>query len=211
MSMSKKRAILFFGMSIILAGCGSEPAAPTPATPPVAASPTTKPVEKSVAIAAPAKPAPPPLAVMAPAPVWDAPVDGRPKFMTVRAEGVQIYQCKKTATGAFQWTLVAPEALLYNDKGRNIGKHGAGPFWQLSDGSKVVAAKIASKPQQGTIDWLLLKTESTSGSGALTKVKYIERIDTSGGTPPTLPADAAQEGKEERVPYRATYVFYAGS
>jgi hypothetical protein len=129
----------------------------------------------------------------------------------VRAEGVQIYQCKKTAAGTFQWALVAPEALLYNDKGRNIGKHGAGPAWELSDGSKVIAEKIASKPQPGSVDWLLLKTIATSGAGKLAKVKYIERIDTSGGTPPTMPADAAHEGKEERVPYRATYVFYAGS
>lgn len=209
--MSKKRASVFFGMTLILAGCGSEPATPTAVTPPMAAGATTKPVEKSVAIAVPPAPAPKPTPLIVPAAVWDAPVDGLPKFMTVRAEGVQIYQCKKTAAGGFEWMHIAPEALLYNDKGRNIGKHGAGPAWELSDGSKVIAEKIASKPQPGTVDWLLLKTIATSGAGKLTKVKYVERIDTSGGTPPTMPADAAHEGKEERVPYRATYVFYAGS
>ena len=225
--MSQKRAIVCLSMAAILAGCGSTSTTPTPTAPTVAAAPTTKPAEKPMAMAkpmaeAPAKPAAPvvakptmpamptPAAPM-PAAVWDAPVDGRPKFMTVRAEGVQIYQCKKTETGAFTWALVAPEALLYNDKGRAIGKHGAGPFWQLADGSKVMAASIASKPSPGTIDWVLLKTEATSGTGALTKVKYVERIDTSGGTTPTMPADAAHENKEERVPYRATYVFYAGS
>lgn len=195
--MSKQRAIVYLSMVAILAGCRSETAKPTSTAQPMAATPTAKPIEKAM--------------TPMPAPVWDAPVDGRPRFMTVRAEGVQIYQCKKTDTGAFKWTLVAPEALLYNDKGRAIGKHGAGPSWELSDGSKVIAAKIASKPSKDSIDWVLLKTSSTSGTGALTKVKYIERIDTTGGTLPTMPADAAHENKEERVPYRATYVFYAGS
>ena len=199
--MNKKRALVCISMAVLFSGCAEESPQPVASTPPtVAATPVLKPV---MAVT----PAVPPIAT----PVWDAPVDGRPVFMKVRAEGVQIYQCKKNAKGAFMWALVAPEALLYNDKGRAVGKHGAGPSWELSDGSRVTAEKIASMPQGNAIPLLLLKTISTNGTGKLAAVKYIKRIETDGGTSPALPADAAHEGKEERIPYRATYVFYAGT
>jgi hypothetical protein len=236
--MSKQRALLCLSLAAFLVGCESE-MAPPPArtTPPVTgtsdAKPSPKPVmttpapvvespttpskgQSPVTGASGAKPSPTPMVTPAPtAPTatvekWDTAVDGRPVFMKLRGEGVQIYTCKKTA-GGYAWTFTGPEALLYNDKGRAVGKHGAGPSWELSDGSKVIAEPVGTDPEKHALPNMLLKTISTNGTGALAKVKYIKRMDTDGGGMPTLPADEAHADKEERVPYRATYAFYAGS
>jgi hypothetical protein len=238
--MSKQRALLSLSLAVFLVGCESEMAPPPAArsTPPVTgasdAKPSPKPLlsttapvvdvattpskaQTPVTGASGAKPSPTPVVTPAPAPApmataekWDAPVDGRPVFMKLRGEGVQIYTCKKTAAG-YAWTFTGPEALLYNDKGRAVGKHGAGPSWELSDGSKVIAEPVGTDPEKHALPNLLLKTISTNGTGSLAKVKYIKRMDTDGGGMPTLPADEAHADKEERVPYRATYAFYAGS
>jgi hypothetical protein len=224
----KKSAILVLSLGPILAvGCtSSKPSSPSAAGPTV--QPSTMPAVASAPAtpaAEPAKPAEPPkpvTAVVPPAPSapatpppaapWDGPVDGRPVYMKLLGEGVQIYECKKTDTG-FAWELKGAEALLYNDKGRNVGKLTAAPAptWVYSDGSKVVGEKIASSPHEGTIPSLLLKVTSETGKGKLELVKYVKRDSTWGGTAPTMPADADHVGKEEHVQYRATYVFYAGS
>jgi hypothetical protein len=204
--MSKIRAFVCVSLLAVFVGCGSESPAPVSSSPsPTATAAATKPAEKAVAASAPA----PNLTQITVA--WDAPVDGRPVYMKVRAEGVQIYQSQKDAAGAYAWKWVAPEALLYDDKGRNIGKHGAGPFWELQDGSKVIAAKVGEEAHEGTLPWVLMKTSSTNEKGKLAVVKYVKRIDTTGGLPPGMAASGDHAGKEERAPYRATYVFYAGS
>src|SRR5438552_2440949 len=144
--MHKRIACLVLTAAGALTGCHESPSKPATMSPggkgeaPMTAAPTTKPgTAKPVAAVAPEP---------TPAAPWDGPVDGRPVFMKVRAEGVQIYECKKSGDG-YAWTLKAPEALLYNDKGRAIGKHYAGPTWELADGSKVTAEKIAAKPADG--------------------------------------------------------------
>src|SRR5215831_1624017 len=55
------------------------------------------------------------------------------------AKGVQVYECraKKDASG-YEWAFVAPEAELYDSRGQPVGRHGEGPFWRASDGSKIV-------------------------------------------------------------------------
>src|SRR4029450_7696327 len=59
--------------------------------------------------------------------------------MIVPAKGVQIYECRAgKQAGQFEEAFVAPEADLFDAQGRVIGRHGAGPFWQSSDGSKIV-------------------------------------------------------------------------
>src|SRR3954467_824086 len=55
--------------------------------------------------------------------------DGNKVFLVGHATGVQIYSCNPTATG-FAWTFVAPRADLYNDHGKLIVNHFAGPTWQ---------------------------------------------------------------------------------
>lgn len=49
-----------------------------------------------------------------------------------RATGFQIYICRPGASGMPAWTLKAPDAELFDEQGKSIGKHFGGPTWQLS-------------------------------------------------------------------------------
>lgn len=86
--------------------------------------------------------------------------------------------------------------MLGADKAR-AGTHGAGPFWQALDGSKVngsVKARAdapAGTGSAGAIPWLLLATESTGGRGKLAPVTHIQRINTAGGLAPSNGCDNA--------------------
>ena len=128
-----------------------------------------------------------------------APENQHPVFAAT-GKGVQIYSCQNVS-GAPQWVFQAPEAGLFDSSGTEIGTHGAGPVWKFHDGRSVKGQVIAKSdaPRAGDIPWLLLKAE---GSG----VEYIRRSETHGGT---APAGACAVGSSERVPYSATYTFYA--
>jgi hypothetical protein len=130
-------------------------------------------------------------------------------YLEVPATGVQIYVCGKNDAGAFAWTFKAPEAQLFDDQKKVIGKHYAGPTWEGLDGGKVVGAAKANAPAPGggAIPWLLLDIKSTEGSGQFTQAKAIQRISTVGGLAPTQGCAEAQSGTESRVPYTATYLF----
>ena len=131
--------------------------------------------------------------------------------LTLSARGVQIYECRAVPgePAKFEWIFKAPEALLFDAQGRQIGRHYAGPTWELTDGNKVVG-KLRAKadaPDHAGIPWLLL--DAVQGSGAvMAKVRSIQRVGTVGGNAPTAGADAAHAGTEARVEYTATYKFY---
>lgn len=134
-------------------------------------------------------------------------------FLQVRATGVQIYECtsKPEAPASFSWTFQAPEATLADRWGHRVGRHYAGPTWELGDGSRVVGEVTAHDPgpDRSAVPWLLLRAKSTSGSGALTRTQSILRIRTSGGIAPTTPCTEAQAHTVVRVPYTGDYYFYA--
>jgi hypothetical protein len=139
-----------------------------------------------------------------------SPPEGHVVSFKVKAEGVQIYRCK--AKG--EWEFKAPEADLFDDKGKKIGKHyrsDSGPTWEsTADGSSVVGKvdKPAAAPKADSIPWLLLKAISRKGDGLFSKITYIQRVDTEGGIMPSeKPANAAV-GDELKVPYKAIYIFY---
>jgi hypothetical protein len=141
-----------------------------------------------------------------------APPKGQVVLLKLKAAGVQIYECKAKADqpGQFEWVLKAPEADLFDEAGKKVGKHYAGPTWEANDGSKL-AAKLVEKapaPKQGNIPWLLVKATANEGSGVFSKVEYVQRVDTEGGVAPAK-ADKSQEGKTVRVDYKATYIFFA--
>jgi hypothetical protein len=123
-----------------------------------------------------------------------------------RGEGVQIYSCKQD--GAWAWKLKAPEATLFDENHKAIGKHFAGPKWQLDDGSEVQGKLITSTPHAGTIPWLVLSAVSTGGEGRLSSVDRVSRTDTAGGFVPLTGCDAQHADAEVRVQYAATYTFY---
>ncbi|HYC64269.1 MAG TPA: DUF3455 domain-containing protein [Reyranellaceae bacterium] len=141
-----------------------------------------------------------------PIPAAIRPAAGEQLEMTLSATGVQIYECRSGA-----WTFVAPDADLFDAKGRRVGHHGAGPYWQADDGSRVVgtvAARVEA-PLAGTIPWLLLTTRSTGPQGAFGKVTSIQRVDTTGGAPPATTCAHDAAGAQARVNYTAIYRLFS--
>ena len=137
--------------------------------------------------------------------------------LRVRAKGVQIYRAETGLDGQMKWTLVGPEAELRDAAGQVVGKHykgDAGPMWEHADGSKVVGKKRPGgerkSPHPDSVPELQLDAKAAPGgpAGVLSKVSFIERLDTTGGQPPAATPSTAI-GEEARSPYTAEYVFYA--
>jgi Protein of unknown function (DUF3455) len=130
------------------------------------------------------------------------PADAR-LALTLTARGVQIYECREQA-----WTLVTPEAVLHDAQDRVVGTHGAGPSWQLTDGSRVdgsVQARVEA-PGGREIPWLLLTAETEPRApGSLAGIRYIQRLNTWGGL---APAGACVNQQSVRVAYTADYLFF---
>jgi len=131
--------------------------------------------------------------------------------MIVPAKGVQIYECraKKDSTGV-EWVFVAPEAELFDARGNTIGRHGAGPYWQATDGSRIVGTlkQRADAPIAEAIPWLLLTTKSTGPAGWFSNVSSIQRVNTAGGVAPTAGCARNSAGTTARVSYAADYYFF---
>jgi Protein of unknown function (DUF3455) len=121
------------------------------------------------------------------------------------AEGAQIYECKSGPDGRLMWQVREPIATLLLD-GRTVGRHFAGPTWEHNDGS-TVRAKVVGTIAGSTgndIPWIKLAVTLHLGSGTLSDVTTIQRINTKGGLAQG-PCDSA--GGFLSVPYHADYVF----
>ena len=131
-------------------------------------------------------------------------------LLRTAARGAQVYTCKPKATdpAAFEWALKAPDAELFDESGKKIGKHYGGPTWESLDGSRVVGEAVQRSPAPGAVPWLLLRATSNQGPGVMQGVKYVQRLDTVGGVAPSSGCDAASAGAETRVDYSASYLFY---
>jgi hypothetical protein len=132
--------------------------------------------------------------------------------LIVPAKGVQIYECRasKDKAGAYEWAFVAPEAELFDTTGGAIGRHYAGPHWESTDGSKVLAKVVAraDAPKAGDIPWLLLGAKSVGPEGSFSKVTSIQRVNTVGGVAPKVGCSQDNAGTPARVPYTADYYFF---
>jgi hypothetical protein len=128
------------------------------------------------------------------------------------AAGFQVYECKSKPDqpSAYEWTFVAPDAVLLDRSGRLLGKHYAGPTWESIDGSSVTADVKARDPgpTPSSIPWLLLNAKATNGAGVFSTTKSVQRLQTVGGVVPAEPCTAANANQEAAVPYTATYYFY---
>ncbi len=138
--------------------------------------------------------------------------EGNKVFLVGHAVGVQIYSCNATPSG-FAWSSATPLANLYNDQGKLIITHFAGPTWQAMDGSRVVGRVEASVTVDRTaIPWVRLAAASTAAGpegDRLVATTYIQRIETTGGlTPPAAECNAATAGTVAEVPYTADYYFW---
>jgi hypothetical protein len=140
------------------------------------------------------------------------PPRGSTLLLEVEADGVQIYDCESKAA-ASEWSFKAPEANLFDKRGRQVGTHFAGPTWKMDDGSAIVGEVIAKAdaPVPGAIQWLLLRTKSHEGSGILSKADFIRRTDTKGGVAPKAGCDAGSASPQARMRYSAIYQFYSAA
>lgn len=145
-------------------------------------------------------------------PITIAVPEGNKLFQTGHAVGVQIYSCNPTS-GGYGWAFVAPRANLYDDHGKLIMTHFAGPTWQAKDGSFAVGRREAGVTVDPTaIDWLLLSVPSANvghDGDQLAGVTFIQRITTSGGLAPDAEeCNAETAGNLAEVPYTADYYFW---
>jgi len=137
---------------------------------------------------------------------------GEKVFIHAHAKGVQIYSCAAGTDGKYSWTLKAPKAELFDERGKLIGEHFAGPTWRLKDGSEVTGKMVAKHdaPKVGAIPWLLVTVTGHKGTGALGVVTTIQRVNTDGGlADPAKMCDASKNGTESESSYSADYYFYA--
>jgi hypothetical protein len=125
---------------------------------------------------------------------------------TIHAEGAQVYECKSDASGRLGWQFREPVATLLLDR-KTVGRHYAGPSWEMADGSVVVAKVAARAAGAAPRDIPLLKLDVTAqrGSGQLTGVTTIQRLNTKGGS---LEGSCDTAGAFLNVPYSADYTFY---
>jgi len=131
---------------------------------------------------------------------------GEALITTLHAAGAQIYECKPDTTGKRVWQFREPIATLFI-AGKTVGRHYAGPTWELTDGSAVTGKVAASSPGTTTDDIPLLKLAATSwrGKGQLSGATTIQRLGTKGGS---LEGPCDLFGALRSVPYAADYVFY---
>jgi hypothetical protein len=125
--------------------------------------------------------------------------------LNAHAQGLQIYECKAGGDGKLVWTFKEPQATLTAD-GKVVGRHYAGPTWELDDGSAVVGKAIGNAPGKTANDiaWLKLEAVSHKGSGAFSDVVMVQRINTVGGK---LEDTCDRPGTTRGMPYTADYIF----
>ena len=138
--------------------------------------------------------------------------EGSLLLLQALGEGVQIYDCKPSTNDPTKgaWTFREPKATLYDDAGNIVGTHfkgPSGPTWQANDDSTVVGKVLKTIPTDpNTIPSLLLSATSNEGCGLLSKVIFIQRVDTVGGKAP----DSCDLSHDTELPvdYTAVYRFY---
>jgi hypothetical protein len=130
---------------------------------------------------------------------------GETVVLTVHADGAQVYECKAGDGGKLTWQFREPVATLIAN-GKTLGRHYAGPTWDLTDGSRVMG-KLTGKASGATpkdIPWLKLEAVNAQGNGALAGVTAIQRINTQGGQ---FDGACDKAGATFAAPYAADYVF----
>lgn len=134
---------------------------------------------------------------------------GEKLVASIHAQGAQVYECKADAAGKLVWQFREPIATLMVD-GKTVGRHFAGPSWELSDGSAVTGKVSGRAPGATASDIPMLRLEVTSqrGSGLLSGATTIHRLNTKGGF---VQGSCEQAGEFLNAPYSADYLFYTKS
>jgi Protein of unknown function (DUF3455) len=130
---------------------------------------------------------------------------GETLVTTARAVGTQVYECEFDSAGNLIWQFREPIAALFVS-GKTIGRHYAGPTWELIDGSVVSGKVISSAPASpADIPTLNLEVTSRRGQGQLSIVSAIQRLNTRGGV---ATGGCSAHHALLGVPYTADYAFY---
>lgn len=155
---------------------------------------------------------------------------GSKRLFTGHVIGTQNYICLPSGTGV-RFTLFTPQATLFDDDGNPVATHYFSPdhvdngvaraTWQhVRDTSTVLAQAApgeASSDREfvapGAIPWVKLTVVQAKagrhGGDTLTKTRFIQRVNTSGGAAPAAGcASTTDVGHQAFVPYTADYVFY---
>jgi hypothetical protein len=125
---------------------------------------------------------------------------------TAQAIGAQIYECRPDAAGKLVWQFREPIATMFIN-GKTVGRHYAGPTWEMADGS-AVSARVAGRSAgatAGDIPLLKLEVTAANGSGQLSGITTIQRLNTKGGN---AEASCQSPGSFVSVPYTADYAFH---
>ena len=130
---------------------------------------------------------------------------GEMVVLTLHAEGAQVYECKAASDGKLAWAFREPIATLLLD-GKTVGRHYAGPNWEHNDSSAVVGKAAGNAPgaTANDIPWLKLTVTSGRGTGILSGVTTVQRINTAGGK---LEGECDKASTYRNAPYSADYVF----
>ena len=130
---------------------------------------------------------------------------GETIVLTLHAEGAQVYECKAGSDGKLAWAFREPIATLLLD-GKTVGRHYTGPTWEHIDSSAVVGKAVGNAPgaTPNDIPWLKLTVTSGRGTGILSGVTTVQRINTAGGK---LEGACDKPGTYRNAPYSADYVF----
>ena len=126
--------------------------------------------------------------------------------------GTQTYACTANADGTGTWAAKStPEAQLrrYGRPATTI-HHFGGPRWESgADHSIVLGAVDTAVAKDGTIPWLLLHVAAHENTtpGELDAVRFISRVNTTGGVGPTGACTPGTDAPAT-VAYTADYVFW---
>ena len=126
-------------------------------------------------------------------------------MLRTHAVGAQVYECRAEAGGPAMWRFREPIAAL-TSRDKTVGRHLAGPSWDMADGGLVVGKAISQAPgtSPGDVPWLRLDVSEHRGEGSLKDVTTVQRIATEGGR---RDGPCTTEDSLVAEPYAADYVF----
>ena len=141
---------------------------------------------------------------------------GNKLALTLLGAGDLSYECKAKADmpGVYEWTFVGPTAVLYDKTSKAaVGKYYAGPTWEANDGSKVGGKQLGVSPSMtpASIPLQLVQAGAATGTGAMSGITFIQRMNTKGGVAPKDACGASNVGAKMTVKYEADYLFYKAS
>lgn len=141
---------------------------------------------------------------------------GNKLALTLLGAGDLNYECRAKADmpGVYEWAFTGPVAILYDKTTKAaVGKYYAGPTWEANDGSKVGGKQLGVSPSANaaSIPLQLVQAGASAGTGAMSGITFIQRMNTMGGVAPADACGASNMGAKKMVKYEADYLFYKAS